>query len=399
MQLINKLDEKLEIIKFTHLDELLTTALSSQAAVAIVRMQLIAQQQKLFEAFIKLINNAIDEKSPHTAGHCERVPIITMMIAESLNRINYGPFKDFNLTNKDFYELEIASLLHDCGKITTPVHIVDKGTKLETITDRIKNISTRFLNLQTQIFGECVEAKLALRPCIVPHEEQKVEKYYRDRLKQLKEEYEFVAHCNTGSEKTDDEDIDKLKKIRAKHQFTDSNGVEQHILTQDELTNLSIIYGTLTNEERNVINYHITSTIKMLESLPWPKHLKNVPEFAGGHHERMDGKGYPRGIAAKEMSVQARAMAVADVFEALTAPDRPYKKGHMLSTALDIMGNMTKGGHLDPDIFQVFIDEKIYLNYAKKYLAESQLDDVDITKIPGFVPNVTKLENAKSLND
>lgn len=390
MQLLNKNHEK-KVIAFTQLDELLVTSLSSQAAVAIVRMLLIEQQQNLFESFIKLINNAIDEKSPHTAGHCQRVPPITMMIAKALNDIDHGVFSGFKLSDKDFYELEIAALLHDCGKITTPVHVVDKATKLEAIYDRINHINTRFQLLKMSAYCECLENKLNLRPSIVSQEENKVEEQYLKHLEQINRDHALINRCNTGGEKMDESDIAQLLNIRARYQITDHQGVEQQILTQDELDNLSIRYGTLTDKERKIINYHITSTINMLEELPWPKHLKNVPEYAGGHHERMDGKGYPRGIKAGDMSVQARSMAIADVFEALTAPDRPYKKGMMLSQAINIMGNMVKGGHLDPDIFQVFIEKKVYWEYAQAYLDKKQIDEVDERQIPGYQSYVDKV--------
>lgn len=386
MQLLNKKAGN-ESIPFNQLDELLVNALSSQAAVAIVRMILIAQQQRLFESFIQLINNAIDEKSAHTAGHCQRVPSITMMIAEALNDINHGPFAEFRLNEKDLYELKIAALLHDCGKITTPVHVVDKATKLQTINDRIHNVNTRFDFLKMSEYCRQLEAKLAMRAQTSPEQENEIERQYQQKIAQINDDQMHINHCNTGSEKMAQVDMDRLNKVRAHYQFTDHEGKEHFVLTQDELDNLCIPYGTLNEKERGIINYHITSTINMLESLPWPKHLRNVPEFAGGHHERMDGKGYPRKIMAGDMSVQARAMAIADVFEALTAPDRPYKKGMMLSQAMNIMGSMARGGHLDPQIFQVFVEKRVYLRYAQEALDAKQMDEVDELSIPGYTPS------------
>jgi HD-GYP domain-containing protein (c-di-GMP phosphodiesterase class II) len=152
------------------------------------------------------------------------------------------------------------------------------------------------------------------------------------------------------------------------------------------VANLTIKFGTLTDEERKVINNHIVVTIRMLESLPWPKHLTNVPEYAGGHHERMDGKGYPRGLTRDQMSVQARIMAIADIFEALTAADRPYKKGKTLSESLKILGNFRMNGHIDPELFDIFIRDKIYLTFAHKNMAANQIDEVDESKIPGYIP-------------
>jgi HD-GYP domain-containing protein (c-di-GMP phosphodiesterase class II) len=158
-----------------------------------------------------------------------------------------------------------------------------------------------------------------------------------------------------------------------------------NFLSDEEVTNLTIRAGTLTQEERQIINHHITMTIQMLEALPWPKHLSNVVEYAGGHHERMDGKGYPKGLTREQMSVQARCMGIADIFEALTARDRPYKKGKTLSEALTILGKFKLNGHIDPDLFDVFMWEKVYEKYATEFMQPEQIDAVDPLQIPGYV--------------
>jgi hypothetical protein len=206
------------------------------------------------------------------------------------------------------------------------------------------------------------------------------------KLAQADEDREFLRHTNIGGEFMCDEDVARVKEISSKYRWTDSSGAENNLLTDDELQNLTIRAGTLTGEERKVINRHIDLTINMLEALPWPKHLTNVPEYAGGHHERMDGKGYPRGLTRDQMSVQARCMGIADIFEALTAKDRPYKKGKTLTESLNILGKMKLGQHVDPDLFDIFIWEKVYENYAKLYMAPEQIDDVDLSKVPGYVP-------------
>jgi len=172
----------------------------------------------------------------------------------------------------------------------------------------------------------------------------------------------------------------------AKYRWRDVSGHDADFLTEDEVKNLTIRAGTLTDEERKVINHHIVATIKMLEALPWPKHLTGVPEYAGGHHERMDGKGYPKGLTREQMSVQARCMGIADIFEALTAKDRPYKKGKTLSESLAILGKMREGGHIDPDLFDIFVRDKVYLRYAQEFLDPEQIDEVDESRIPGYRP-------------
>jgi HD-GYP domain-containing protein (c-di-GMP phosphodiesterase class II) len=376
LQLINAQDPKTgEILPFSNADQRLAESLASQAAIALTNRMLINQLEQLFESFINLINSAIDEKSPYTGGHCQRVPALTMMLGEAASETERGPLAEFHLSEKDRYELKIAGLLHDCGKVTTPVHVVDKATKLETIYDRIHLIDTRFEILKR-------DAEIAmLREGAAP--EARVR--YRERLRQIEEDRMFLRATNIGGERMHDDDIERVKRI-AGYAWTDISGHEAKFLSDDELKNLTIRAGTLTAEERQVINHHIVATIKMLEALPWPRHLKNVPEYAGGHHERMDGKGYPRGLRREQMSVQARVMGIADIFEALTAKDRPYKKGKTLSESLEILGRFSQNGHIDPDLFDVFVRRKVYLRYAEMFLDKEQIDEVDESKIPGYTP-------------
>ncbi|HZO02546.1 MAG TPA: HD domain-containing phosphohydrolase [Burkholderiales bacterium] len=372
LQLINAQGRSGEIVAFSASDQRLAESLASQAAIALTNRMLIMQLEQLFESFINLINSAIDEKSPYTGGHCERVPQLTMMLAEAVNETREGPLSDFRMTEKDRYELKIAGLLHDCGKVTTPVHVVDKATKLETIYDRISLVDTRFEVLKRDLEIE------GLRGGMAPNELQQ-------RLRQLDDDRAFLRACNIGGERMKDEDIERVRRIAA-YRWRDASGREANFLTDDEVKNLTIRAGTLTDDERKVINHHIVATIKMLEALPWPKHLTNVPEYAGGHHERMDGKGYPRGLRREQMSVQARCMGIADIFEALTARDRPYKKGKTLSESLEILGRMKLNHHIDPDLFDVFVRHKVYRRYAEMFLDPEQIDAVDESKIPGFRP-------------
>jgi len=375
LQLINAHDPKTgEIVPFSASDQRLAESLASQAAIALTNRMLINQLEQLFESFIKLINSAIDEKSPYTGGHCQRVPALTMMLAEAVNETGSGPLSDFQMSDKDRYELKIAGLLHDCGKVTTPVHVVDKATKLETIFDRIHLIDTRFEILKR-------DAEIAMLKDGSPEARAAC----RERLRQIDEDRMFVRAANIGAERMHDDDIERVKRI-AEYRWTDISGHEAKFLSEDELKNLTIRAGTLTAEERQVINHHIVATIKMLEALPWPRHLKNVPEYAGGHHERMDGRGYPRGLKGAQMSVQARVMGIADIFEALTAKDRPYKKGKTLSESLEILGKFSLNGHIDPDLFDVFVRKQVYRRYAEMFLDQEQVDEVDESRIPGYRP-------------
>ena len=390
LQLINAKDQDNgTVIPFSPGDQQLSESLASQAAIALTNRYLIDQLEVLFEAFIQLINTAIDDKSPYTSGHCARVPVLTMLLAEAVNRTNKGPLKDFVMTDKDRSELKIAGLLHDCGKITTPVHVVDKATKLQTIFDRIGLVDARFEVLKRDAEIVMLRALANITPLPLRErgegEEIAIRAEFAARIRQLDDDREFLRHCNIGGEAMSAEAQERVRQI-ATYQWRDADEKTSNFLSDDEIENLTIRAGTLTAAERQIINHHIDVTIKMLESLPWPRHLKNVAEYAGGHHERMDGKGYPRGLTREQMSVQARVMGIADIFEALTAKDRPYKKGKTLTESLTILGKFKLGGHIDPDLFDIFISEKVYLDYARQFLAPEQIDEVDLSKIPGVNP-------------
>src|SRR5438132_7805480 len=386
LQLINAQDPQTgEIVAFSSSDQRLAESLASQAAVALTNRMLINQLEHLFESFISLINGAIDEKSPYTGGHCQRVPVLTMLLAEAVNQTNDGPLSEFHMSDKDRYELKIAGLLHDCGKVTTPVHVVDKATKLETIFDRVQLIDTRFEVLKRDAELEALRKKHNFLEQKMRMEAAEEDKRLRDRLRQLDDDRKFLHACNIGGERMRDEDVDRVRRI-GQYRWRDFAGHEAQFLSEDEVKNLTIRSGTLTEEERKVINHHIVATIRMLEALPWPKHLTKMPEYAGGHHERMDGKGYPKGLTREQMSVQARCMGIADIFEALTAKDRPYKKGKTLSESLQILGRMKENHHVDPDLFDVFVRRKVYRRYAEMFLDKEQMDEVDESKIPGYQP-------------
>ena len=383
LQLLNAQNKSGEVMPFTVEDQRLAESLASQAAIALTNRMLITQLEMLFESLIELINTAIDEKSPYTGGHCKRVPALTMMLAEAAATTTDGPLAGFRMTDKDRYELKIAGLLHDCGKITTPVHVVDKATKLETIFDRVHLVSQRFDILKRDAEIVMLKAKISAAEVGDADAARRAEEGFKTLSIQLDDDRAFLQRANVGSEKMSAEDQARVNKI-ADYPYVSPSGETTSFLSDDERDNLNIPYGTLSPTERKIINHHIDATINMLEALPWPKHLKNVPEYAGGHHERMDGKGYPKGLTRDQMSVQARTMGIADIFEALTAKDRPYKKGKTLSESLEILGKFKLNGHIDPDLFDVFVREKLFPKYAEQFLDAEQVDEVDLGKIPGF---------------
>lgn len=386
LQLINAIDiDTQQIIPFSAANQSLVESLASQAAVAMTNHNLIEGLKGLFEGFIELIAEAIDQKSPHTGGHCKRVPELTMMLTQAAIDTKTGPLSDFTLSENEFYELKIAGWLHDCGKVTTPEFVMDKSTKLSTIFDRIHYIGQRFELLKKQAECDALKKKLIALQSNKQDDFAKLNAELEAFKLQCDENRDFLRKANIGSEFMTQEDQQRVREIAAISIMTE-DGRTEPFLTEDETYNLSIVRGTLTAEEREIINNHIVVTINMLESLPYPKGLQRVPEYAGGHHERMDGTGYPKGLTREQMSVPARVMGIADIFEALTSKDRPYKKAKTLSESLHILGNMKLRHHIDPDLFDIFVREKIYLKYGQQFLEPEQIDDVDHSKIPGYQP-------------
>ena len=374
MQLINARDEDNEVVPFDKDMQEQIESLASQGAVALTNKKLVGELKTLFEAFIQLIATAIDKKSEYTGGHCSRVPVITMMLADAVAKTTSGKYKDFSMTEEERYELYIAAWLHDCGKVATPPHVVDKGTKLETIFDRIELVKTRMEILKRDV--EIDFLKRQLNGSLLEFDEK-----YTKAIKEIDENIKFIEACNIGGEFMKSELQDKIVAISKQKLFLNNKKV--NILTDNEVRNLNITKGTLLPEERDIINDHISITIDMLEELPYPKNLKNIPEFAGGHHEKMDGTGYPKGLKGDQMSPQAKIMAIADIYEALTAADRPYKDGKKLSQAMRIMGFMKNDYHIDEDLFEIFVNSGVYKKYAEDHVASNQIDQIDEKAILG----------------
>jgi len=405
LQLINAREGE-DVVPFQENDKAIIASLSSQAAIAISNRQLLDAQKALLDSFIRVIAGAIDEKSPYTGGHCQRVPVLAQLLAQAAVEQKEGPFAEFDMDDADKQTLHLAAWLHDCGKVTTPEYVVDKSTKLETISDRIHEIRTRFEVLRRDAEINALKRQLA------GEDKAKVEGELAAEIAKLEDDFAFVAKSNIGGEFMSDEDVERLQNIAQRtwtRTFDRTLGLsweenqrvkdiaelcvtpQQENLLADrpdhkteaynygELYNLGIRRGTLTDEERQKINDHITATINMLGSLPFPKHLRNVPEYAGGHHEKCNGQGYPLGLTADQMSIPARMMAIADVFEALTAADRPYKTPKKLSEAVKILWFMKKDGDIDPDLFELFLTSGAYKNYADIYLRPEQIDEVDIS--------------------
>lgn len=382
IQLINARDDAGNVKAFSKENQRVVEALCSQAAIALYNQLLLDDQRRLLESFIKLIASAIDAKSPYTGAHCERVPILTEMLARSVCDASDGPFADFSLSDEEWYELHIAAWLHDCGKITTPVHVMDKATKLETITDRMESVRARFEILKR-------DAEIAALKRQLEGDADEDDGLLAAEHARLDGELAFLEASNIGGEFLSPEKQARIGEIAARR--VTLAGQTRALLSEDEVTNLSISRGTLLPAERLIINGHMVQTIKMLEALPFPSNLKRVPEYAGGHHEKMDGTGYPKGLFAGDMSIPARIMAIADVFEALTANDRPYKKAKQLSETMRIMGFMKRDNHLDPQLFDHFVRSGVYLEYARRFLAPHLIDEVDVAALLAIEPKAFAL--------
>ena len=355
---------------FTAADLQRSQTLCSVAVTALRNARLYAAEQKMFQSFVSVIATAIDAKSSYTAGHCRRVPEISLMIAEAAHKTK---FADFVLNDDERKTIEIAGMLHDCGKVVTPEWVVDKATKLDSIENRIHLVALRFEVLRRDALIAHYCAQTAGEP------QESADAVYRERLRQLDDDFAFLEKCNTGSEFVSGEHIARIENI-ARQCWSDARGETHPLLTENEVYNLSIQRGTLNQEERKIIEEHATHTISMLSQIEFPRSLRNVTDYAAGHHERMDGKGYPRGLKREQLSIPARMVAIADIFEALTAPDRPYRKPGKLSWAIDIMHRMKLDNHIDGDLFNLFLSEKVYLGYARKHLSASQIDDIDISR-------------------
>lgn len=374
LQLLNAKDPHSgEVTAFSPVGLAAVQSLASQAAVALTNTQLINGLKALLYSFMQSIAAAIDAKSPYTRGHIDRVVDLTMRIAEAVNAQADGPYKDVHFGVNELEELKLAAWMHDVGKITTPVHVVDKATKLEAIVDRIEMVTTRFKFIGKALQAELLEKLLELAGTGASRQEMVgvTEEMERRRL-ELEDDLLFVVSCNKPGEFMSDERIERVKAIAAR---TYLDGDEQKPwLTEDEVKNLCIRKGTLTDAERKIIEDHTVVTIDMLSRLPFPKRLSRVPEFAGAHHEKLDGTGYPNHISGEALSLQARILAVADVFEALTAKDRPYKEPMKLSQAMKIMGFMVKDKHVDPEVFGLFSSAEVYKDYALTHLSPAQID-------------------------
>jgi HD-GYP domain-containing protein (c-di-GMP phosphodiesterase class II) len=367
IQLLNAMNKGTnEVEMFSISDQHLVESLASQAAVALSNRKLISSLHNMLEGFVQTLASAIDEKSPHTGEHCRKVPIISDLLAQAINRSTIGPLGLVQFTDKELYELKIAALLHDCGKVATPTHVMDKSTRLEGLRDWIECIDHRFeiLIRDTEInyLKECLKGKGKAN-----------EQVLEEQIRKIRVDQNFLHDCNSPSCFMTPEKIARIEEIGKEYKW-ERDGQELPFLNSLEIENLSIRSGTLNARERKIIEDHVVMSIHMLRSIPYPRHLQRVPEIAGAHHERLDGSGYPKGLVGSEMSIQAKILMIADVFEALTSANRPYRQPMKLSEVIDILKKEVSDGKLDRDLVDLFIKEKVHLQYACRFLKPEQID-------------------------
>ncbi len=373
IQLINKLDEKGNIIEFDKNDEEFLLSIASQVAISISNKHLINGLETLLDSFIETIATAIGEKSAHTGGHINKVAEITELIVNEINKDKKGIYKDVYFDEVATKQMMYASWLHDIGKITTPEYIIDKGTKLETISDRIELIETRFEILKRDLTTIYLDKLWQTQDLL---EYNKIKTQLDNQIQYIEEDFAFIHAVNFGLIPMNEENLNRIEEIASQQVIINNKNVP--LLTQDEIYNLSIKHGTLNAKEREIINQHAIVSIKMLEKLPFPKHLKDVPEIAGGHHEKICGGGYPFGLKGDEIRFEARIIAIADIFEAILSTDRPYKKANTLDKAMRYLHEKAKKNEIDKDLVKFFVEKKIYLKYAKKYLTNDQMGSMKV---------------------
>lgn len=371
LQLINsKEPASRKIIPFSKDAQEKAAALASQASVILTQQRLIIEMKELFEAFIKAIAVSIDEKSKHTGGHIQRVTELCIMIAREINKDNTS-LNNIHLSDDQMDELRIAALMHDTGKITTPDHIIGKSSRLETVFDRIELIKMRWEMFKANLKLKAVQEKMSLLDQTGKQEEMaRIDSIYAGKIKILQNEMNTLANINSSRAPLNQDLIDQLENINEKSCEVSN----RPYLTADEFENLCVIRGTLTAGERDIINSHARLTEKILNKLPWPKKLSNIPSIAGAHHEKLDGSGYPLHLNKENINIQARILAIADIFEALCATDRPYKKPMTLSETVIVLKEMGENQLIDKNIIKIFFESGVHIEYAKRHLSPEQID-------------------------
>jgi HD-GYP domain-containing protein (c-di-GMP phosphodiesterase class II) len=360
LQLINaKSPRNQQFIPFSDRIVDLVESLASQAAVALTNTQLIQESRALFEALIRVMAKAVDKKDPTTAGHTERVTQLSVALAETVNETTEGELAGVRFSEQDLEELRIAGWLHDIGKLTTPEPIINKGKKLEAFFDRVAVLKERFQAIKAIRRSQGWEEQARLLRSGAPKREiREAECRCRHDMDLLEEELGFLISCNEPVEDLADPRFERLKSISEKT-YVDLEGRPHPYLTEDEMENLSIRKGSFTPNDLQIMREHVSVTMELLNLVPFTKRLAHVPLYAGQHHELLDGSGYPNRLSGQELPLLSRILTLCDIFDALSAKDRPYKKAYSLETCLNILAK-EMAGKLDSRLVELFIRNRLW---------------------------------------
>jgi HD-GYP domain-containing protein (c-di-GMP phosphodiesterase class II) len=346
------------VIPFTAVDEELITSLASQAAVALENTRLIQDIRNLFDSFVGAAVTAIEQRDPTTSGHSGRVAVLTVSLAETVDALDSGPFKSLRFTRDQVQELRYASLLHDFGKVGVREKVLIKGKKL--YVGEMLLVRQRFAYIKRSLEADHLRAKLdqLLAGGVDREPLARIDQDFEGRLNELDQVMRMVLKANEPS--ILEEDSFRALMDLPNRTFSDIDGNPQPVLTPNEVAALSIRRGSLSDKERREIESHVTHTFRFLSEIPWTGEFKLVPSIAYAHHEKLDGSGYPRRLGAAEIPIQSRMMTISDIFDALVAWDRPYKKAVPSERALNILHEEASLGKLDPELLGIFVEAKIY---------------------------------------
>ena len=351
LQLINSLDENNEPVPFEKHIEIIVASLASQAGIAIENMRYVEEIKHFFESFVQVMATAIDERTPYNASHSKNIARLIDKFANYLNSRKEGIYEDVFFDTDKIDELVTTAWLHDIGKIAVPIEVLDKPTRLGEQADRLM---LRLDLIEARVKLNYLEKANSLSPD--DRDKKYLENQWRKEHQYLKEARAFIAEVNRPSTFIDEKKLKKLNEIKNKK----FDGIHEEIITDQEMENLCVRNGTLTEQERTLIENHVRVTERILSKMTFPDHLKHVPDWAAKHHEFLDGSGYCKGCGKKSLPLEVRMLTILDIYDALTAVDRPYKAGMDKEKAFLILERMADEGKLDKELVSLFIESRIW---------------------------------------
>jgi len=347
-----------EVVSFRPDDLEMIESIASQAAVAIDNKTLLDSIQALFDGFVQASVTAIEQRDPTTAGHSGRVEKLTAGLARAVTEIAVGKYRDVRLTEEQFKELRYACLLHDFGKVGVREHILIKAKKL--VPGQLEVIQARFEFVQRSVQVKYATEKLeAIRSDSTDLEQLlDIDRRLEEDLRQLRLWFDAIASANEPTVLP--EDKASMLEVLSRQTYVDMSGQEHPMLYPQEFRFLSIRKGTLDEQERLEMESHVTHSFHFLSKIPWTPVMRGIPEIAYGHHEKLDGSGYPRGLTDPQIPIQTKMMTISDIYDALTAQDRPYKRAVPLQRAMDILHEEASAGKLDKELLEIFATRRIF---------------------------------------